>query len=397
MGLHSRIAGVLAAGTVGIAAVLTSVASVAAPVETSLVVKAPQALLIDDRSGTVLLSKGAETPIPPASLAKLMTAEVVFEALEKGQTTLETPYTVSENAWRTGGAPSGTSTMFARIKSSPTVADLLQGLIVQSANDGAIILAEGLAGSEQSFAERMNQRARELGLSNSVFVNSTGLPANGQSVTLDDLAKLARHIHSAHPDFYKYYSQEAFTWNNITQRNRNPLLRLDVGADGMGTGYTEASGYALVASAQQNGRRLFLALSGLASVKEREEEARKLIQWGMTSFDDMRLYSANDIVGEAQVFGGTQASVSLKVKDDVELLLPKEGRDKLKARFIYEGPLHAPVEADSKIGLLEFDLNGNMVQQVPLYAAQSVEEGSLAQRAWSSAVELSTGWLRKYL
>ncbi|TNV15090.1 D-alanyl-D-alanine carboxypeptidase [Ochrobactrum teleogrylli] len=381
----------------GIAAALTSVIAEAAPVETSFVVKAPQALLIDDRSGTVLLSKNADVPIPPASLAKLMTAEVVFEALEKGQTTLETPYTVSENAWRTGGAPSGTSTMFARIKSAPTVADLLQGLIVQSANDGAIILAEGLAGSEKGFAERMNGRAKELGLSGSVFVNSTGLPADGQSVTLDDLAKLARHIHSAHPDFYKYYAQEAFTWNNITQRNRNPLLRLDVGADGMGTGYTEASGYALVASAEQNGRRLFLALSGLASVKEREEEARKLIQWGMTSFDDMRLYSANDIVGEAQVFGGTQASVSLKVKDDVELLLPKEGREKLKARFIYEGPLHAPVAVESKVGMLEFDLNGNMVQQVPLFAAQSVEKGSLVQRAWSSAVELSTGWLRKYL
>ncbi|MFD1794211.1 D-alanyl-D-alanine carboxypeptidase family protein [Ochrobactrum teleogrylli] len=397
MGLHSRIAGVWVAGAMGIAAALTSVIAEAAPVETSFVVKAPQALLIDDRSGTVLLSKNADVPIPPASLAKLMTAEVVFEALEKGQTTLETPYTVSENAWRTGGAPSGTSTMFARIKSAPTVADLLQGLIVQSANDGAIILAEGLAGSEKGFAERMNGRAKELGLSGSVFVNSTGLPADGQSVTLDDLAKLARHIHSAHPDFYKYYAQEAFTWNNITQRNRNPLLRLDVGADGMGTGYTEASGYALVASAEQNGRRLFLALSGLASVKEREEEARKLIQWGMTSFDDMRLYSANDIVGEAQVFGGTQASVSLKVKDDVELLLPKEGREKLKARFIYEGPLHAPVAVESKVGMLEFDLNGNMVQQVPLFAAQSVEKGSLVQRAWSSAVELSTGWLRKYL
>ncbi len=166
-------------------------------------------------------SKGADKPVPPASLAKLMTAEVVFEALEKGRTTLETAYPVSEYAWRTGGAPSGTSTMFARIKSTPTVADLLQGMIVQSANDGAIVLAEGLAGSEQTFAGAMNQRAKELGLSSSKFVNSTGLPAAGQVVTLEDLLNLARHIHAAHPEYYRYYEQPAYTWNNITQRNRN--------------------------------------------------------------------------------------------------------------------------------------------------------------------------------
>lgn len=278
------------------AAMAFLVGTAAAKAQASLVTKAPQALLIDDRSGTVLLSKSASDPIQPASLAKLMTAEVVFEALGKGRTTLETAYPVSEYAWRTGGAPSGTSTMFARIKSTPTVADLLQGMIVQSANDGAIILAEGLAGSEQAFAQEMNQRAKELGLEGSHFVNSTGLPAEGQRVTLQDLIRLARHIHGAHPEFYKYYAQPAFTWNNITQRNRNPLLRLDVGADGMGTGYTEASGFALVGSAEQNGRRLFLALSGLASVKDREEEAKKLIQWGMSAFDTVHLYAANETV-----------------------------------------------------------------------------------------------------
>ncbi len=381
----------------GTALVLSLLSSTIAAGEDGFALKAPQAFLIDDRSGTVLLAKNATTQIPPASLAKLMTAEIVFEAIESGKTTLETTYPVSEYAWRTGGAPSGTSTMFARIKSAPTVSDLLQGLIVQSANDAAIILAEGLAGSEQDFVRQMNERAQVLGLKGSKFVNSTGLPAEGQKVTLEDLTALARHIHSAHREFYRYYSQDAFTWNNIMQRNRNPLLRLDVGADGLGTGYTEASGYALVGSAERNGRRLFLGVSGLASAKEREEEARKLLEWGMSAFDDMRLYAANDIVGEAQVFGGAKAHVPLKVKDTVELLLPKETRDRLKARLIYEGPLAAPVKADTQIGTLQFELGGKVLRKLPVFAAHDVAKGSLTRRAWSSMVELSTGWLRKYL
>lgn len=379
------------------ASCLFALPSYAQPVQAGFITKAPQVLLLDDKSGTVLLSKNPDIKIPPASLAKLMTAEVVFEALEQGETTLETTYPVTEYAWRTGGAPSRTSTMFAAIKSTPTVADLLQGMIVQAANDGAIILAEGLSGSEDAFARKMNERARELGLTGSNFVNATGLPADGQSVTLSDLIKLARHIHSAHPEPYKYYAQEAFTWNKIMQRNRNPLLRLDIGADGMGTGYTEASGYALVGSAEQNGRRLFLAMSGLTSIKEREEEAKKLIEWGMTSFDVVTIYAANEEVGTAQVFGGSASSVPLKVKDGVELLLPKEGRDKLKARIFYEGPLNAPVDADTQIGTLQFELNGNVVQQMPLYTAQAVSVGTLSQRAMGAALELSTGWLRKYL
>ncbi|OYR19080.1 D-alanyl-D-alanine carboxypeptidase family protein [Brucella thiophenivorans] len=378
-------------------AVSFAMPSYAQTLQAAFAAKAPQVLLLDDKSGTVLLSKNPDLKIPPASLAKLMTAEVIFEALEKGETTLETTYPVTEYAWRTGGAPSGTSTMFAAIKSTPTVADLLQGMIVQAANDGAIILAEGLSGSEDAFAKKMNERAKELGLTSSTFVNSTGLPAAGQAVTLSDLIKLARHIHSAHPQRYKYYAQDAFTWNKIFQRNRNPLLRLDIGADGMGTGYTEASGYALVGSAEQKGRRLFLAMSGLTSIKEREEEAKRLIQWGMTAFDGVNIYSANEDVGAAQVFGGSQSSVPLKVRDEVELLLPKDGRDKLKARISYEGPLTAPIQADTQIGTLEFELNGNIVQQFRLYTAQSVPVGTLSQRAMGAVFELSTGWLRKYL
>ncbi|MFC4625197.1 D-alanyl-D-alanine carboxypeptidase family protein [Daeguia caeni] len=371
-------------------------ASFSAPENQADVTIAPQVLLIDGGSGTILLSKDADKPIPPASLAKLMTAEVVFDALKRGEISQDTPYVVSEHAWRTGGAPSGTSTMFAKIKSSPTVADLLQGMIVQSANDGAIVLAEGLAGSESAFAERMNERARALGLTGSHFVNATGLPAEGQVVTLHDMVKLAKHIQSSYPEYYHYYAQPEFTWNKITQRNRNPLLPLKVGADGLGTGYTEASGYALVGSAEQNGRRLFLGLSGLASSKDRAEEARKLIQWGMNNFDRVRLFRAGEVVGSAEVFGGTQAHVDLSVPDDVELLLPKRGRERLKARILYQGPIAAPVKAGAQLAEIQFELNGSVLKKLPVFAAKNVETGTLSQRAFGAVKELSTGWLRKF-
>lgn len=361
------------------------------------VTKAPQVLLIDHDSGTVLLAKNPDKNIAPASLAKLMTAELVFHALKENRIRLDTTYTVSEYAWRTGGAPSRTSTMFAALKSSISVEDLLQGMIVQAANDGAIILAEGLAGNEQSFVEMMNNRAVELGLSNSRFVNSTGLPAPEQTVTLSDLLRLAQHIYTTYPEFYKFYSQPNFTWNKIFQRNRNPLLALDIGADGLATGYTEDSGYALVGSAAKNGRRLFLAMSGLATIKEREEEAKKLVDWGMSAFDEVQIFSAEDIVGDAEVFGGSQATVPLKVENEVSLLLPKDGREKLKASLIYEGPLQAPFAAGIRVGTVQFELDGATVRELPVVTARAVQEGTLSQKARSAALELATGWMRKYL
>lgn len=358
--------------------------------------KAPQVLLIDDRSDTILLSKNPDKAIPPASLAKLMTAEVVFAALSKGEITMEQTFAVSENAWRTGGAPSGTSTMFAKIKSTPRVEDLLQGMIVQSANDACIILAEGIAGSEAAFAIRMNERAKQLGLNQSVFVNSTGLPAEGQSVTLSELVTLARHIHGTYPQFYKYYAQDAFSWNNIFQRNRNPLLRLNIGADGLGTGFTKDSGYALVGSAEQNGRRLFLAMSGLATDKERAEEARKLMQWGMTEFEDVRLFNAGTIVADASVYGGAQSSVTLVVKDDFELLLARQGRETLRAEVDYIGPLLAPLSQGDEVGTLRIMMGNTLVKETPLFVGQTVAQGSLQERALGALFELSTGWIRKY-
>ncbi|TIX05913.1 MAG: D-alanyl-D-alanine carboxypeptidase, partial [Mesorhizobium sp.] len=205
--------------------------------------KAAQAFMIDAETGTVLFSKDADRPIQPASLAKLMTIEVVFNAIKSGRVTLDDTFVVSENAWRTGGAPSGTSTMFAKLKSTIRLEDLIQGVTVQAANDGCIIIAEGFAGSEANFATEMTERARQIGLEKSTFVNSTGLPADGQQTTVRELALLALHIWRSYPDLYRYYGQKDFTWNKITQRNRNPLLAMDIGADGLAIGRSEASGF----------------------------------------------------------------------------------------------------------------------------------------------------------
>ncbi len=361
-----------------------------------LQIKAPQVLLLDDKTGTVLFSRNSEQQFPPASLAKLMTAEIVFDALQKQKIKLDDSYVVSEYAWRTGGAPSRTPTMFAKIKSSPTIENLIQGMIVQMANDACIILAEGLTGSEKQFVTLMNERAEHLGLQNSLFVNSTGLPADGQHVSVGDLTKLARHIYHQYPEYYPYFAKTDFTWNKIFQRNRNELLYLDIGADGMNVGGTKESGFALVTSAEKNGRRLFLSLAGLKNEKDRTEDARQLIEWGMSNFDDMRLFSKGAIVGQAQVFNGTQSTVALIVKDDVDLLLPHNGQDQLTAEIVYRGPLDAPVKADQQVGNLKIKLDKQIVRELPVFTSQAIEVGNLEERSLGALVEIATGWIRKF-
>lgn len=361
-----------------------------------LQIKAPQVLLLDDKTGTVLFSRNSEQQFPPASLAKLMTAEIVFDALQKQKIKLDDSYVVSEYAWRTGGAPSRTPTMFAKIKSSPTIEDLIQGMIVQMANDACIILAEGLTGSEKQFVTLMNERAKHLGLENSLFVNSTGLPADGQHVSVGDLTKLARYIYHQYPEYYPYFAKTDFTWNKIFQRNRNELLYLDIGADGMNVGGTKESGFALVTSAEKNGRRLFLSLAGLKNEKDRTEDARQLIEWGMSNFDDMRLFSKGSVVGQAQVFNGTQSAVALIVKDDVDLLLPHNGQDQLTAEIVYRGPLDAPVKADQQVGSLKIKLDKQIVRELPVYTSQAIEVGNLEERSLGALVEIATGWIRKF-
>jgi D-alanyl-D-alanine carboxypeptidase (penicillin-binding protein 5/6) len=356
--------------------------------------KAREAFLIDADTGTILFSKDADKLIPPASLAKLMTLEMVFHAIEAGRLTLADKFYISVNAWKKGGAGSGGSTMFAAVKSSVPLEDLIKGMAVVSANDACIAIAEGMAGTEDNFARLMTERARKLGLEKSVFRNATGLPEDGEVSTVRELAMLGLHIWRDYPEFYHYFSLPDFKWNKINQRNRNPLLTMDIGADGMKTGFTDASGYAIVASAQRDGRRLFLAMSGLSSAAERAEEARKMLEWGMNAFQKSKLFDSDEVIGRAAVFGGAQSQVPLKAKGPVSIFVPLTNRDQLTARVVYKGPLVAPVDEGTKVGTLRVFIGRTLSQETPLYAARSVGVGTLYQRAASAIEELAVGWLR---
>jgi D-alanyl-D-alanine carboxypeptidase (penicillin-binding protein 5/6) len=349
---------------------------------------APHAILIDAENGGVLFERSADDLIFPASLAKLMTTEYVFNELKAGRIKLTDEYVVSENAWRKGGAPSHGSTMYAELHSHVSVENLLRGMIIQSANDACIVLAEGLAGNESEFAAKMTARAREIGLTKSVFTNSNGLPDPGTKVTSRELAMLARYIISTYPEYYSIYGEREFTWNKIRQQNRNPLLGTVDGADGMKTGFTHDAGYGLVGSAVQNNLRLIVVVNGLKSAKERAEEAKKLLDWGFRAFETRILFAEGQRVGDAKVFAGDRGRVPLVATGLVRLMVPKAGGDRLIARIVYSGPVPAPVEEGRAIGTLKVWRNDNLVLQVPLKAAESVQRGNLPQRAIDAASEL---------
>lgn len=353
--------------------------------------KAAQVYLIEASTGTVLFSKNEKKSFAPASLAKLMTLEVVFDALKKGEIRPDTIYPVSEYAWRTGGAPSRTSTMFAAVKSQVPVADLIKGIAVQTANDGCLIIAEGMAGSEAKFVERMNARAAELGLTNSQFANATGLPHPDNRSTLVDLVKLARHLVETYPDLYQTFSLAEFEWNKILQRNRNPLL--PIGADGLGTGFAEESGFAIIASMERDGRRLFLGLSGAQTDKERTEEATRLLNWGFDGFEMRTLFKPGEVVGEASVYGGNPSKVPLVAHGPVEVYVPINNPDRLQARIVYRWPLKPPVAADREIATLNILSGERPLVSVPLKSGQAVEVGTLRQRAWDAVIELLFFWI----
>jgi D-alanyl-D-alanine carboxypeptidase (penicillin-binding protein 5/6) len=354
--------------------------------------KAAQALLMEAETGTVLFQKDADARMPPASMAKLMTMAVVFDALETGRLSLDDEFQVSEHAWRTGGAVARGSTMFAELGSSIKVDDLIHAVIIQSANDGCIILAEGMAGSEEAFAEMMNAEARKLGLDGSNFTNPTGLPDPQQYVTAKDLAKLAKHIIYDYPQYYAIYSEEAFTWNKIFQRNRNPLLSMNIGADGLKTGFTEESGYGLVGSAVRDGQRLIVVINGTDSEKARGEEARKMLDWGLRAFERVTLFRQGDIIAEANVFGGDSTRVGVVSRGNVDVLLPIGARDLIKGRVVYQGPVPAPVVAGTEIGTLQVTLDKEVLWEATVYAGADINVGTTQQRAFDGLKELLLGW-----
>jgi len=355
---------------------------------------AAHAILIEASSGSVLFEKAADDLIPPASLSKLMTQEVVFNLIKQGRLKPTDEFIVSTNAWRRGGAPSHTSSMFIPIHSKVSVDDLLHGAIIQSANDACIALAEGISGNESSFAELMTKRARELGLTKSTFGNSTGLPDLRQLMTARELAKLARHIIETYPDYYKYYNEREFTWNKIRQFNRNPLLTMNIGADGLKTGFTKEAGYGLVGSAVQNGLRLIVVVNGLRSEKERADEAKKILEWGFHNFQSGLLFAEGQEIAQAKLYGGIKGHVPLTARKEVRLMVPRGSRDKIIARVVYSGPVPAPVEEGQKIGTLKVWRGEFVVLEVPLEAAESVATGSMPRRAFDAATELVLGLFR---
>jgi D-alanyl-D-alanine carboxypeptidase (penicillin-binding protein 5/6) len=355
---------------------------------------APHAILIDGENGAVLFERDADKLIFPASLAKLMTAEYVFNELKAGRIKLTDEYVVSENAWRKGGAPSGGSTMYAALHSRISVDDLLHGVIIHSANDACIVLAEAISGNEAEFAAKLTQRAREIGLPKSTFANSNGLPDPGTQVTTRELGFLARHIIRTYPEYYKLYGQREFTWNKIRQQNRNPLLGTVDGADGLKTGFTKEAGYGLVGSAVQNGQRLVVVVNGLPSAKERGDDAKKLLDWGFRTFEQRVLFAEGQNIGAAKVFGGANSKVDLVAAGQVKVMMPKNTTDRLIARIVYNGPVSAPVEQGQRIGVLKVWRNDAVILEMPLNAAENIGKGNLSQRAFDAVSELMIGLFR---
>ena len=353
------------------------------------------ALLEDYDTGTVLFDKAADDPMAPASMSKLMVAELVFNELKQGRLHLDDKFHVSEFAWRTGGAPAHGSAMFLSVKSDVRVEDLLRGLIIESGNDAAIVLAEGIGGSEQNFVGLMNKRAGELGLTHSHFTNAWGRSDPAERVSAHDLAALARHLIKDYPEYYHYFGEKDFTWNKIHQLNRNPLLNMNIGADGLKTGDTAESGFGLVGSAVQDGQRLILVVNGYKTAAERSEDTRRLLNWGFRGFDVRVFYQPGDTVGQAEVYGGVQDSVALTPLAPVKVFVPKVGADKMAAKIVYSGPLAAPVEAGRKLGELRIYNAGVLVMSAPLATKAAVAKGPLTSRAADAAWELSKDWVRR--
>jgi serine-type D-Ala-D-Ala carboxypeptidase (penicillin-binding protein 5/6) len=352
---------------------------------------AAAALLLDPDSDSVLFEKNGDQLVPPASLAKLMTLEFVFNEIKQGRVKLTDEFTISENAWRKGGAPSHGSTMFAPIHSRIKLDDLIHGIIVDSANDACIAVAEGLAGNENEFGAKLTQRAREIGLEKSTFTNATGYSDPNLRVTPRELAQLARHIMRTYPDFYPYFSEREFTWNNIRQQNRNPLLALGIGADGLKTGETSEAGFNLVGSAVLDSFRLIVVVTGTRSEKERSDEARKMLDWGFHGFEARVLFAEGQTIGEAKVFGGDRGYVPLVGPGTIRVMMPRNGGEHLLARIVYTGPVPAPVVKGQTIGKLKVWRGENLALEVPLQAAEDVGPGSMSHRAMDAATEMMIG------
>lgn len=333
---------------------------------------AAHAILVDATTGEVFFEKAADDAFEPASMSKLMTMTLVFDALQAGALKEDDLITISEDAWRRGGAPSGGSTMYAEVGSQAPVRDLMRGVVVQSANDAAIAFAERLGGGEPAFAQQMTARGREIGLQRSTFRNATGLPDPGHLSTARDLSILARHIIRTYPRYYPLYSEREFTWNRITQRNRNPLLDTLDGADGMKTGYTSKAGYGLVGSAIRGGRRLVVVVAGLDTPQARAKEARNLLEQGFRKYRTFDLLTPGEPLVRARVWGGEQGTVQLVAQESIRARLTDAERSGARVVVDYRGPLVAPVAKARQAGAARLLVGGVEIASVPVYPRADV-------------------------
>ena len=348
--------------------------------------RARAAFVYDLTTDTVLLDKNADEPLPPASMSKLMTLAMLFEALQDGQVQLDTRFNISSHA--AAMARNEGSTMFLTQQDHPTVEELIQGIIVLSGNDAAVAVAEGLAGTEAKFAELATQRAKDLGLTNSQFRNASGWPDPEHRMSAHDLARLAAYIIREFPEYYGYFAHEEFRWGDRApdnRFNRNPLLKMNIGADGMKTGHTSEAGYGLVGSAVQGDRRIVFVLLGMASDTERSEESEAIANWAFRQFVHKTVAKKGDVIVEAPVWLGDSAKVGLVPAEDVRLLVPAVQRDVIAGKVLYNGPLQAPVAEGQELGTLVVALDGLPEHRVPLVADHAVGNAGVADRLMTAA------------
>ncbi|MEX2642403.1 MAG: D-alanyl-D-alanine carboxypeptidase family protein [Acetobacterales bacterium] len=329
---------------------------------------AKQAILMDAETGAVLFEKNPDQRTGPASMSKLMTLYLLFDRLKRGDLSLEDRFLVSEKAWRKGG-----SKMFVEVGDRVSVEDLIRGIVVHSGNDATIVVAEGLAGSEEAFAAEMTARAHEIGMTNSHFVNASGWPDPEQYVTARDLATLALRLIQDFPAYYHYFAEIEFTYSDIRQGNRNPLLYRDLGVDGLKTGHTEEAGFGLAASAERNGQRLMLVVHGLDGMKSRSQESERLLDWGFRTFKNYKLFTTGEAVDQAQVWLGQEPRVPLLVPRDLTVTMKRKSRSEMQARIVYQGPVPAPVVAGDRIGSLVVSAPDFETVEIPLVAGNGVE------------------------
>lgn len=344
---------------------------------------ARSALVLDQTSSTVLLAKNENKPVPPASMSKLMTLNMLFEALQDGRIDLDTKFTVSKKAAEKGG-----SKMFVKQGERISVENLIRGIIVHSGNDACIVVAESLAGSEADFARIMTARARKLGMNQSTFANATGWPNPNHRMSARDLVALANRLITQFPEFYSFFQERTFTWAGITQNNRNPLLGLDIGADGLKTGHTSEAGYGLAGTARQGNRRVILVVNGLESSAERLAEAERLMNWAFRQFAQKTLIEAGKKVAQADVWLGETNFVGLEIADDISALIPYSARDDIKITVTYEGPIQAPIKKGEKLGSLSVDIPGIPPRSYPVYASSDVAAGGIMKRIRASVNKL---------